>query len=422
MATFQDFSLVKKEIEFVRERNNIDEFSRAFIFAVLEKLYPDIEQDDYITDGGRDLTIDAYYIDDDKKEINIFQFKSTENFETAKNKEAFKDDDISKFVLNLEKIWNKKEDLLKLANSKTTGAIKAIWEALEKGYITTNVCFISNYETTIKDKNKIANLEGDLEGKFRANLKLYSLDDLVNLILTKKFKSIDVKLKLKGRNYLEDTTGEIRALIGEINALNFLESILDKKDNNLIEGVFNENVRVYLRKTTKINKQIYSSIEDQEENFKFFFYNNGITAICDSYKHPNTDSPTVTVKNFQIVNGGQTIHSIYEAHKKGLKENIKNIYLLLRLYEVKDRSIGQTVARYTNTQNPVRSRDIMSNDNVQIKLQQELEREGWYYERKKYEYRDSEIGNEKKIDAEKLGQIILSFYLEKPGSAKNKKQ
>jgi len=80
------------------------------------------------------------------------------------------------------------------------------------------------------------------------------------------------------------------------------------------------------------------------------------------------------------------------------------------------------VARYTNTQNPVRSRDILSNDEVQIKLQQELSRISWYYERKRYEYRDSEIENEKKIDAEKLGQIILSFYLEKPGSAKNKKQ
>ena len=64
----------------------------------------------------------------------------------------------------------------------------------------------------------------------------------------------------------------------------------------------------------------------------------------------------------------------------------------------------------------------MSNDAVQVKLQKELQREGWWYERKKYEYRDRGIDNEKKIDAEKLGQVILSFYLEKPGSAKNKKQ
>jgi hypothetical protein len=421
MATFQDFSLVKKEIEFIRKRNNIDEFSRAFIFAVLEKLYPDIEQEDYITDGAGDLSIDAYYIDDIKKEINIFQFKSTENFETAKDKEAFKEGDIAKIIVNIEKVWNRDKNILKGANNKAADAINAIWEALDKGYTKTNVWFISNYKTTIRDENKIDRLKENFLGKFRATLKIYSLDDIVNLILSYEFKPVDVKLQIKGRNYFEDISGKIRALIAEVNAFNFLKSIIDK-NNNLKENVFNENIRVYLKKTTKINKQIYSSIENQEENFNFFFYNNGITAICDSYEHANTDSPVVSVKNFQIVNGGQTIHAIYEAYKNGLEENVKNIYLLLRLYEVKDRSIGQAIARYTNTQNPVRSRDIMANDDVQIKLQQELRRRGWYYERKRYEFRDSEIENEKKIDAEKLGQVILSFYLEKPGSAKNKKQ
>jgi len=421
MATYQDFSLIKKEIEFVKRRNSIDDTSYAFIFTTLEKLYPHIDQEDYITDAGRDFCIDAYYIDDGKKEINIFQFKYTKNFETAKNREALKERDISHFIYNLQKIWNKEKDILREANSKTADAIKAIWEALEKGFTRTNVWFVSNYYETIKNKNKIREIRRKLKRDFRAELMFYSLNDLVSLILEEEFRPVNIRLQLKGRNYFEDTTGKVRALIGEINAFNFLKSLLDDNDD-LIENVFNENIRVYLRKHTRINKQIYSSVESREENFKFFFYNNGITAICDSYSHPNTDSPIVELKNFQIVNGGQTIHSIYEAYKNGLEENIKNIYLLLRIYEVKERAIGQTIARFTNTQNPVRSRDVMSNDAVQVKLQKELRREGWWYERKKYEYRDRGIDNEKKIDAEKLGQVILSFYLEKPGSAKNKKQ
>jgi len=421
MATFQDFSLIKEEIEFIRKRNNIDDASYAFIFTVLEKLYPHIDQDDYITDAGRDFSIDAYYIDDEKKEINIFQFKYTKNFETAKNKEALKERDISHFIYNLQTIWNKEKDILKEANSKAADAIKAIWEALEKGFTNTNIWFVSNYYETIRHKRKISEIKRKLKKDFRAEVIIYSLNDLVSLIIEEEFRPVHIKLQLKGRNYFEDTTGKVRALIGEINALNFLKSLLDD-DGNLNENVFNENIRVYLRKHTRINKQIYSSIENREENFKFFFYNNGITAICDSYSHPNTDSPIVDLKNFQIVNGGQTIHSIYEAYKNGLEENIKNIYLLLRIYEVKEREIGQAIARFTNTQNPVRSRDVMANDAVQIKLQKELRRKGWWYERKRYEYRDSRIDNEKKIDAEKLGQVILSFYLEKPGSAKNKKQ
>jgi len=206
----------------------------------------------------------------------------------------------------------------------------------------------------------------------------------------------------------------LEALISEVNALTFIESILDAK-SKIKEEVFNENVRVYLRADTKINKQICESIKSQD-NYKFFYYNNGITAICDSFEHNNSDSPTVKLKNFQIVNGGQTMHSIYEIYKSEFKNKIENIYLLIRVYEVKNREVGQAVARFTNTQNPVKNRDIMSNDQVQIKLQKELLHEKFYYERKKYEFRDQNIKVNQKIDAEKIGQAILAFYLGKPGS------
>ncbi|MDD3735403.1 MAG: AIPR family protein [Candidatus Pacebacteria bacterium] len=420
MATFQDFSLVNKVIKSVRNRNKIEEMSYAFIFTFLEKMFP-IDPDEYITDGGGDFSIDAYYIDFEKEEINIFQLKYTDKFEIAKTKIALKQRDISLLIQHLEKIWAQDKNLLKKANPKVNNAVKNIWDAFEKGFFKTNIWLISNYNSTIEHQ-QIEEVRFQLQQKFRADLKIYSLEDLVSLLITERFNPVNISLQLKGRNYFEDTTGEARALIGEINALNFLKSIL-RDDGNLEENIFNENIRVYLKQSTKINKQIYSSIQDEKENYKFFFYNNGITAICDSYKHPNTDSPIVNLENFQIVNGGQTVHSIYDAYKHGLVDNIKNIYLLIRIYEVKDRAIGQTIARYTNTQNPVKTRDIMSNDQVQIKLQEELKRLNWWYERKKYEFRDEKgIKEEKKIDAEKLGQVILSFYLEMPGSAKNKKQ
>ncbi|MEO0118776.1 MAG: AIPR family protein, partial [candidate division WOR-3 bacterium] len=398
MATFQDFSLIKNEVKFIKNRNNIESISKAFIFMVLEKLYPDIELEDAITDGERDFCIDAYHIDESKKEINIFQFKYTEDFEIARKKDALKDRDISDFILKMERIWDKDRSVLRESNNKTANAIKEIWKALEEGFVDTKIWFISNYFKTISNKTKIKNTEKILKEKFRAELKIITLDNLITLIFQTKFKPINIKIQLKGRNYFEDSAGGIRALIGEINALNFLQSIMDDEEN-LKEEIFNENIRVYLRQSTKINKQIYLTIKKTEDNHKFFFYNNGITAICDEFNYTPTDGPVVDLKNFQIVNGGQTIHSLYEAYKNGLKENVKNIYLLLRICEVKNREIGQAIARYTNTQNPVRSRDVMSNDPIQIKLQQELNRLGWWYERKKYEFRErKDINQEKKID------------------------
>lgn len=419
MATYQDFSLMKKEVDFVKGRNKIDQISVSFIFMVLEKLYPEIEPLEYITDGSRDLSIDACYIDEANKEINLFQFKYTERFETAKKKNGIKEKELNDLIVKLGTIWDRDESYLKRASVKLKEPIQEIWGAFEKGFIKTNVYLVTNHQITL-DKGSRIKAEKQIKDKFRAELKVLSLDELVKLIIKKEFDPVDIKLQLKGKNYFEESTGNIRALIAEVNSLNFIESILNNK-SEMIEEVFNENVRVYLRSNTKINKQIYNSIES-EENYKFFYYNNGITAICDSFEHNRSDSPLVTLKNFQIVNGGQTMHSIYEAYKNGLKNKINDIYLLLRIYEVKNREVGQEIARFTNTQNPVKNRDIMSNDLVQIKLQKELRHEGFYYERKKYEYRDQRVDNNKKIDAEKLGQAILAFYLEKPGSAKNKKQ
>ncbi|MBU0478748.1 AIPR family protein [bacterium] len=419
MATYQDFSLIKKEVEFVQKRNKIEQVPTAFIFMVLEKLYPEIDPLDYITDGSMDFSIDAYYIDEAKKTINLFQFKHTGSFETAKKKNGIKEKELNDLIVKLEAIWNRDKDLLKRANIKLEEAIQEIWEAFEKGFIKTNIYLITNYQTTL-DNDHMTKARQQIKDRFRAELKVLSLDELVKLIIEKEFHPVDIKLQLKGKNYFEESTGDVRALIAEVNALNFLKSVLDKKEE-IKEEVFNENVRVYLQSNTKINKQIYNSIE-AKENYKFFYYNNGITAVCDSFEHNRSDSPLVTLKNFQIVNGGQTMHSIYEAYKNGLKDKIDNIYLLLRIYEVKNREVGQEIARFTNTQNPVKNRDIMSNDLIQIKLQKELHNEGFYYERKKYEYREQKIDNNNKIDAEKLGQAILTFYLEKPGSAKNKKQ
>ena len=421
MSNYQDFSLLKREMEFVKKRNNIDSISMAFIFMILEKLYPEIDDPfEYITDGGRDLSIDACYIDESKKTINVFQFKYTSNFETVKNKDGIKEKELNDLILKLEGIWNKKQDFLKRANNKTKEAIKGIWRAFEGGYLKTNVYFITNHQTTINNNNQTIGKK-QIKEKFNGKLKVLNLGQLVKLIISREFSSVNIKLQLKGKNYFEESTGDIRALIGEVNALTFLKSILNEGNDEIIEDVFNENVRVYLRSNTKINKQIYQSIEN-EKNYKFFYYNNGITAICDSFEHNQSDGPIVNLKNFQIVNGGQTMHSIYEAYKNGLGNKVANIHLLLRIYEVKNREVGQEIARFTNTQNPVKNRDIMSNDLIQVKLQKELKNLGYDYERKKYEYKDQNINNTKKIDAEKVGQAILSFYLEKPGSSKNKKQ
>ena len=94
--------------------------------------------------------------------------------------------------------------------------------------------------------------------------------------------------------------------------------------------------------------------------------------------------------------------------------------VLCRIYETQNEKLSTDIAEYTNSQNPVNSRDVRSNDFVQKKLESELKALGYFYERKKGQY-SNELKN-KRIDAEKAGQSLLAFYNQMPAEAKNKKK
>ena len=417
MGNFQDFSLIKIEVSNIEKEKKFTSKSYAFIFMVLEKIIFTEEIEDLITDGPNDFGIDAYYINEKKREINIFQFKYSEKFETAQK--SIKEKNLDKMIVTLEAIWNKNNTFFSKANYKLKEAINEIDKSIERGFVNTRVFFVTNFLTPLpeEDKERYGQI---FSKKFRAKLIVWGLDNLVDLILSYKREPRDTQLKFVGENYFDLAKGQIRALIGEVKATSLIKALLTQNDE-LDEGFFEENIRIYLQLKGKINRQIYETAKGNNRH-KFFAYNNGITAICDSLEYTPATDPLVRLKNFQIVNGGQTIHALYDVYKDpNFREKLKDVSLLVRIYEVKDRNIGQEIARYTNTQNPVKMRDIMANDEIQIKLEEELKRYGYYYERKKNQYRDKVV-SEKRVDAEKVGQTILAYYIEKPGYSKNRKQ
>ena len=51
----------------------------------------------------------------------------------------------------------------------------------------------------------------------------------------------------------------------------------------------------------------------------FFYYNNGLTILCNKIKvPPNVNRVTITLEGMQVVNGGQTLRCLNELKKEGL--------------------------------------------------------------------------------------------------------
>jgi hypothetical protein len=188
---------------------------------------------------------------------------------------------------------------------------------------------------------------------------------------------------------------------------------------SVCEDAFNDNVRIYLQQRSKINRNIKATA-CSDENARFFYFNNGITMTCDRFSYPTGQSaPIIEVDNIQVVNGGQTIHALFDAAAQDVSR-IEPIDILCRVYETTDADLSSKIAERTNTQTPVKTRDIQSIDIVQIKLEQEFKALGLYYERKRNQH--AKQLKDKRVDAEKCGQVALAFYHEMPLEAKNKKQ
>ncbi len=184
-----------------------------------------------------------------------------------------------------------------------------------------------------------------------------------------------------------------------------LAAIYERYGSRLLE----QNVRSFLQFTGKINKGIRNTILN--EPHMFLAFNNGIAATAEELEISKTKDGSglliSKVKDFQIVNGGQTTASIYHTHKKDKKE-ITDIFVQLKLSVVKNREhfseIVSRISEYANTQNKVSVSDLSSNRPYHIELEklsrnifaphvvgQASQQTKWFYERARGQYKNARV-------------------------------
>jgi hypothetical protein len=183
-----------------------------------------------------------------------------------------------------------------------------------------------------------------------------------------------------------------------------LADIYDIYSTRLLE----QNVRVFLQAKGKINKGIQNTILDEPE--MFFSYNNGLTATAENLEIEDTPSGQRIreIHNFQIVNGGQTMASIYQMSpyckkkwKKGITPDISDIYVQMKLSVIPPEctlDIVPKISRFSNSQNKVSDADFFSNHPYHVEMEKFSRKvvapstesgwstTKWYYERMRGQY------------------------------------
>jgi len=181
------------------------------------------------------------------------------------------------------------------------------------------------------------------------------------------------------------------------------------------------NVRSFLQVRGNVNKGIRKTILD--EPHMFLAYNNGISATAQDViikRSLSGEYEIKRVKEFQIVNGGQTTASIYSAVRKN-KADVSEVSVPVKLTVLKDADhvdfVVPKISEYANSQNKVSAADFTSNHPFHVVLE-ELSRTiwapaqhgmqaqtHWYYERARGQYLD-EKGREGTVARKKAFEAI----------------
>lgn len=178
------------------------------------------------------------------------------------------------------------------------------------------------------------------------------------------------------------------------------------------DSLFEKNVRGWL-KYNKKNTDIYDSATSDKSEL-FWFMNNGITIIADKI-FPDPFNLKWEIENLQIVNGQQTARMLYEATRNKKLKN--NIIVLCRIYETKDPNLINRIAKATNSQSSIGSRDLMSNEPEQIAIERVFNKLNYYYERQRGQLKLNKKFK-KEINSKKLAQISLAMICNKPSLAR----
>lgn len=342
---------ISEDIQILKEKlswdSNIKKDEYTFNYWILSNIYnlDEEECNNNITEYN-DKGIDCFVHYEDDKELYIIQNKYYKDETNLNSKELsdFLTRPLSKLnegnykrSSELQKIYNiaKNDDSYKiflhfyLSNDNSNKDL----DSIISGYQSENNIFFDFFFLS------------DIKEKYFG--KSFKENSYLKTIL--KVKNKGTYLAIRPQEYSLPNMSEAYYVMAKINDIYDLWEDAENNDYPLFE----ENIREYLGGKSGINKGIISTLKNPKERGNFFYYNNGITIICDSAK---ADSKKVDIENPQIVNGCQTVNSIAEALKNIKdKSEFEDVYVMAKILvlEKKNNSFYRDIVKYTNSQNSI---------------------------------------------------------------------
>lgn len=209
--------------------------------------------------------------------------------------------------------------------------------------------------------------------------------------------------------------GVDQSFIGVLPAVELIDKVLTDPNGGIRKTLFHENVRDF-QDYNPVNKEIWATLEDQERRDRFAVLNNGITIVA---RQLTTAGDDVHVRDFQIVNGCQTCHVLFDA-----RETLTpGVHVNVRLIQSNDDDVIGGIVAATNRQTAVTEDDLAARESFHKDLEdyfaaQPEPQKRLYYERRSRQY-SGQAGVERTriITRPQLTKAYAAMVLEQPALA-----
>lgn len=209
--------------------------------------------------------------------------------------------------------------------------------------------------------------------------------------------------------------GVNEAYIGLMNGDQFIKLVADEQ-GCINRGLFYDNVRDF-QGHNPVNQEITQTLSAADSRERFALLNNGVTIVAREIKRTGD---SFRVADFQIVNGCQTTHVIFEQ-----KDKIGSDTLIpVKLLATADSRIISEVVKATNRQTPVLPEALESLRDFHKELEdyylaRESSREEGkriYYERRSKQYAFEKISPSRIVTLASQVSAFVTMFLDEPHS------
>lgn len=411
------------EVDDMRERYRSLKDDELFVAWFMKCFVTDTEREGVgaLVGGPKDKNLDAVHIDDTARKVIVVQgkYRLRANGKTEKRNDVLAFADLARSFTDEEAFRAYRKGLATAVVGKVDEArtrIKSRAYRLQLYFVTMGSCaapLAKEAESIVRRASDVSDMD-IVDGKRVLRLLSDYLDGVAPPVpLLEVELESGQGIELDGVLHRFDKRTKIGSWVVPV-AVDQIARMYESAGIRL----FARNVRGFLG-DTQINRNMKETLENEPEYF--WYYNNGITIVCDSAEHlVRNGSKVLRLVNPQIINGQQTTRTLHECASKSSKATV-----LMRVISV-PRESDHDSARFenlvtrivaaTNWQNAIRASDLMANDRRQVELERNLRKVDYQYLRKRQSKgevrRNAGVRHRFIVTKEELAKVVAACDLD----------